>query len=247
MEVGFEGEAFPSGDERRRFGYEPNTMYVLSEPGDVEDNQRFRGSSIDEILGEMDEAYLGFEYVNEDVWLDRAEEDEEEDEDLPNPRDVPVYQREAVPASFRPGDDHLEAMREIEEMNRAVADSSFSLVFYNKGRIRDIDRIGEKMSNTSLTAFPDIRGVQLVAYWPQNRQANLIQYSDKVQVPEEPMGDERGALIDTEGDFRTVRYPRDEQAIQELLGQHEDWRITKNTLGSHEIPPEIYMDEIDQD
>jgi hypothetical protein len=89
-------------------------------------------------------------------------------------------------------------LREIEEMNRSLADSSFSLVFCNDGRVRDIDRIGEKMSNTSLTGFPDIRGVQLVAYWPQNRQANLIHYSDKVQVPEEPMSDEKGALTDTD-------------------------------------------------
>jgi len=240
MEIGFGGEAFPSEDERRKFGYEPNRIYVLSEPGDVGENQRFRGFSVDEILDEMDEAYLGFEYVNEDAWLDRQESGGKED---PGPGEVPIYQREAVSASLRPEDKRIEAMREIEEMNSSVADSSFSLVFYDEGRVRSIDRLGEEMGNTSLTAFPDIKGVQLVAYWPQTKQANLIQYSDKVQVPEEPMGDERGALTDHEGDFRTVKYPRDEEGIRELLKQHEDWNITKNTLGSHEIPPEIFMEE----
>ncbi|PSH01022.1 MAG: hypothetical protein BRC30_00450 [Nanohaloarchaea archaeon SW_7_46_7] len=244
METVFEGEAYPSKDERRKFGYRPNRIYILNEPGNVDDNQRFTGFSVDEILDEMDKAYLGFEYINEDVWLEKKQEDGEKVSDL---REVPVYQREAVPASITPGEKRLNAMREIEDMNSSVADSSFSLVFYNEGRVRNIDRIGEEISNTSLNAFPDIRGVELVAYWPQTNQANLIQYSSEIQIPKEPMGDERGALIDRDTDFRTVKYPRDEKSIRQLMNQHEDWNITKNTLGSHEIPPEVYTEETGQE
>jgi len=244
METAFEGEAYPSKDERRKFGYEPNRIYILDKPRNVEDNQRFRGFSVDEILDDMDEAYLGFEYINEDVWLEKKQEGREE---VPDPGEVPVYQREAVPASLRPGEERLNAMREIEDMNSSVADSSFSMMFYNEGRVRDIDRIGEEISNTSLNAFPDIRGVELIAYWPQTKQANLIQYSSEIQIPEEPMGDERGALIDQDRDFRTVKYPRDEKSIRHLINQHDSWNITKNTLGSHEIPPEVYTEEISQE
>lgn len=241
MEVSFEGEAYPSEDERRKFGYEPNRVYILSEGGGVEENQRFRGFSTDEILGELDDAYLGFEYANSDLMLEKGEEPPEE------PGEVPVYQREAVPASVRPEDAWIEDMREIEDMNSSVADSSFTVVFYNESRVHDMDRIGEEMRNTSVTAFPDIKGVQLLAYWPKMNQANLLQYSDEVHVPEEPLGDERGAMIDQDSDFRTVKYPRDEESIEELLKQHEDWQITKNTLPSHNLPPEVFMEEVDQE
>lgn len=240
MEVSFEGEAYPSEDERRKLGYEPNRIYVLGELGEVGENQRFRGFSAEEVLDEMEDAFLGFEYVNGELMLEKGEEPPE------GPEEVPLYQREAVPASLRPGDEWEDALREIEDMNSSVADSSFSVVFYNENRVHDVDRLGDEMQNTSVSAFPDIRGVQLVAYWPQTKQANLIQYSDEVHVPEEPLGDERGALIDHEGNFRTVEYPRDEEGIRRLLQQHDDWNITKNTLGSHELPPEIFMEEFQQ-
>ncbi|MFB6174665.1 MAG: hypothetical protein ABEJ87_01670 [Candidatus Nanohalobium sp.] len=241
MEVSFEGEAYPSEDERIEFGYEPNRVYILSGSEKVQDKQHFRGFSTEEILEELDEAFLGFEYVNGDMLVD------EDENPSGGPGDVPLYQREAVPAELRPGDEWEEALREIESMNSSVADSSFSVVFYNDNRVHDVDRLGDEIQNTSVSAFPDIRGLQLVAYWPQTKQANLIQYSDEVHVPEEPLGDERGALIDHEGDFRTVEYPRDEEGIRRLLQQHEDWNITKNTLGSHELPPEIFMEEFQQE
>lgn len=241
MEVSFEGNSYPSEDERRKFGYEPNRVYVLDGRGGVGENQRFRGSSVDEILEELGDVYLGFEYVNSDMILENGEEHSE------GPEEVPIYQREVVPASLRPGDEWLGNMREIEEMNSSVTDSSFSVVFYNENRIHDVDRLGGEMSNTSVNAFPDIKGVQLVAYWPKTRQANLIQYSNEIHVPEEALGDERGALIDEEKDFRTVSYQRDEESIEELLQQHENWEITRHNLPTHELPPEVDIEEIVQE
>lgn len=235
MEVKFEGEAYPTEDERIHFGYQPNQIYILEDSSkEPSEKHRFRGSSVEEVLEEMQDAYLGFEYVNGELLMD-----EQEAEGL---KEVPVFQYEAVPAELRPGEEWIESFRDVVEMNNEVADTSFTVTFYNNERASEIGMLDDELENASLTAFPDIRGVQLISYWPQTQQANLIQYNDQVSVPVEPLGDERVG-IDPDQKFRTVEYPRDEASIKELLENHSDWNVTVNTLSRHELPPEVYANE----
>lgn len=235
MDVVFDGDAYPSSDERIQFGYQANQVYVMGDsakaPGE---KHRFRGTSVSDVLENMEDAYLGFEYVNGELLMD-----EQEAEGL---KEVPEFQYEAVPAELRPGDDWLESFREIEGINQEIADTCFSVTFYNNERATDVDMLDDELENASVTAFPDIRGVQLISYWPQTRQANLLQYSDEVSVPVEPLGDERIGLENSGERFRTVEYPRDEASIRSLLENHGDWEITRNTLPKNEIPPEIKED-----
>ncbi|MFB6115471.1 MAG: hypothetical protein ABEK04_04190 [Candidatus Nanohalobium sp.] len=235
MEVDFEGEPYPTEDERIHFGYHPNQIYIMDDSSkEPSEKHRFRGSSVEEVLEEMRDAYLGFEYVNGELLMD--------EQDAEGLKEVPVFQYEAVPAELRPGEEWIETFREIEDMNHDVADTSFTVTFYNNERAVEVDMLDDELENASLTAFPDIRGVQLVSYWPQTQQANLIQYNNEVSVPVEPLGGERVG-IDPDQKFRTVEYPRDEASIRELLENHSDWEITRNTLPKNEIPPEIYAQE----
>lgn len=232
MEVDFEGEAYPTEDERMQFGYQPNQVYIMdgSSKGPSE-KHRFRGGSADEILEEMADAYLGFEYVNNKMLI--------EEQEAKGLKEVPVFQYEVVPAELRPGEEWIDTFQSIEEMNDEVADTAFTVTFYNSERASDVDKLNKELEKASLTAFPEIRGVQLISYRPQSQHANLIQYNDEVSVPKEPLGDERVG-IDPDQKFRTVEYPRDEASIREVLENHSDWEIEKNTLPKHEIPPEIY-------
>lgn len=235
MEVDLDQEPFPTEDDRLQFGYEKNRVYIVKDPGKKPgEKQRFRGDSVDEILGKFSDAYIGFGYVNGELLMDNQEEQENVE--------VPVFQQEAVNASIRPGEEWVGNLEDIEQINEEVSDSSYSVTVYNDEKITSVDRLDEELAQASVQSFPDIKGVQVIAYWPQTRQANLIQYNDRIRVPKEPLGDERGGLIDTDQEFETVNYPVDEASIEELLENHENWDISRHKAPSNEIPPEIYAE-----
>lgn len=235
MNVDFDENPYPSENERSQFGYEPNQVYVMEDPSKAKDGKhRFRGDSLDDILKHMGDAYIGFEYVNKDLLLD--------EQDVDGMKEVPAFQNEAVPAELRPGEEWIDTLEDIEEMTREVTDTSFMVTFYNDKRPKEVDILEDELHNTSLTSFPEIKGIQLVSYWPETHQANLIQYNNKVKVPTKPLDDEKEP-VESNQNFRTVKYPREEKSIQELLDNHGDWEITKNTLPKHNLPPKIYTDE----
>lgn len=232
MDVSFEGEAYPSEDERRMFGYEPERVYILdSSRANPSEKQRFSGSSTEEILDALEDGFLGFSYVNAQILIDQHEADAL--------REVPAYQQEAVPAEFYPGQEWIDNLREIESINSSVTDSEFSAVFHNEGKVRDVEKIDEEVNSSYFTAFPDITGVSLVTYNPPQRHANLMQYNEQLIAPKNSSDEEADPPLNQETDFRKVDYPRNERAIRKLMKAHEDWDIVKQTLPSHETPPEI--------
>lgn len=237
MDIGFEGEAYPSRDERELFGYRPNSIYVLARGFEnLQTSQSFRGDSAQEVIEGLEDALIGFEYLNEDVSQDRNEDGEE---DVVEERSVPMYQQEVVPAELSPESNWVSSLHEIEGMNEDVADTFFSATIHdNSGYFRRVDEFAEELAEPTVTAAPDIQGVHALSYATDRREATLIQYMEELEVPEEPTQHPPGAMI-SDVDYRKVEYPRDEEKISELVENHENWEVEKTTLPVHEIPPEL--------
>lgn len=235
MDVGFEGEAYPTRDERKLFGYSPDAVYVLSpESGGPDSSQKFRGDSAEDLLSSFENAFIEFEYVNEDV---------EQDEETSAERSVPEYQSEVFPVELSPSDQWLDALEEIEDINESVGDTFFSATIHeNGGYFRRIGNLADSLSDPTVTTAPDIQGLRAVSYNPERRDATLIQYREELEVPEEPTEHPPSAMI-SDVDYRKVTHPRDEEKIGQLVQNHEGWDIDKVTLPLYDAPPELMPEE----
>lgn len=199
------------------FGYEPSRVYVLDDREGIDDGQRFRGASSDEVLEALTNGYLGFEYVNSDVLL----------EDRGGDVRMPVFQREAVPAEFHPDQEWKRLLEEVEEVSSSVSDSHLSSTIYNERKFRSVEDIEVGPGNTSFAAIPDIRGVHMVSYIPERREARLFQYSGRLEAsPQEAEGG--GAVLEKRNSNGSSE--RDEESIESFLDAHENWEISRETL-----------------
>lgn len=226
-----EGEAYPSRDERDWFGYSPDAIYILSPGSDsFEDTQKFRGASADELIENFGNAFIGFEYVNKEV---------SKDKEVATERSVPKYQREALPAELSPDEQWIDLLEEIEDMNESVEDTFFSATVHeNRGYFRRVENFVDNLSEPTITTAPDIQGLRAVSYSLRRKDASIIQYREELEVPEEPPEYPPGAMIN-DVDYKKVHHPRDEEKIQQLVDNHEDWEIDKVTLPFYRAPPEL--------
>lgn len=237
MDIGFEGEAYPSRNERESFGYSPDAVYVLApDSNDFDSSQKFRGVSADKLIESFENAFIGFEYVNEDV---------SNDQEASTERSVPKYQREALPAELSPSGQWVDLLEEIEDMNESVADTFFSATVHeNGGYFRMVKNFVDDLSEPTITTGSDIQGLRAVSYNPTRRDATIIQYREELKIPKEPTEQPPGAMIGNV-DYRKVTHPRDEEKIQQLIDNHEDWDVDKVTLPLYDAPSDLMPENDD--
>jgi len=253
FEVEYIGDLFPHQEDKAEFGFRPLDVLLVDEV-DVEDrlkpvaeiNRHSGEESSEERL--TDEEFS--EEIEEDVWL--ASRYVQEGFDISNSPSVPwdeesypAIQREFSQASISLDDDFIGFLQLLDDaFSEFETDFSYILTPREKDdgliRNRNVDDYIDTVTGRSVTAVPDIYGVNAVSLYPQSFNARLRLYSQEIVAPknEEEL---RENPFDDGNLSRTVNLNYDEDPIERLEEDLEEQGFsTERSYLNPSIVPEEF-------